>query len=1777
MTTQSALASLDAWIANPGGNYGNGAGPRLQVGYADFSGTLGSNRVLLAIPLTGAGGALNGVGSPVTQALLELKVRGTNGCFGQGSGPRFWVEELTSAITENSENGECAVSGAGASTGRWPGPSSTTTNRVKYTGTPSAGTWISIDITAMVEAARLAGKAVLYLRLIAADASSGYDETSTARRIAFSSSEVAGSEPKLTVTWNANSAPNAPTVSPAGGDPTPTITNPGTSLTVTVTPSDPDAGDSMTGAKMEVYAPPAGQALATTQAQIDAGTLLPFKTVTWTQTAAPFPATKDLQATGLTGNAEYVYRCQTRDKGNGSSDQATWAWGAWCGLQRIVTNAVPGAIANLTVPTDTLTPGMTGALSDTDPGATINRVRLIVERPNGDGTFTTMLDSWFSGSGVTGGTSFLATYNGSPLNWGTQYRVTGQIEDNKGQAGPLLSSPIYWTPVQVLGPDNMSPRTTASKVNTRSPTLTIAHSSAFDQYELEVANAADGAGGLAADVGVTSIASTASAAIAWPGASPLPWAARPSWRAKVRITATANWTEWSPWFPFAVNALPETGVFYVKDQLGNWVLLSTLTAKIAASITPELKFEFTDPDEAAYGEVPKWRDIEIRKASDNSLVARVVRRMYAIEDETRAAWLHPFDQPGALTPTNSGWTAGTAAALSYDAAQKAVGTHSLKVALTSLATATVSTQAGPATVLGSLYTDLSGVTTMKVRTRCSALPAGAAVEIEFIFSGNNANYARFVVTPSGAAAWEQKTLTKASPSSSGGTVNWAQVSAINVRVSHAAGSNQSFDVWLDDLYADLYTSGQTYKLKGRYADPNTEDAWGAQSHADQYALLKTSTPPVVTQSGSISSSDPTPDIAWSVTGDQTFRRVLIEELPGYRDLVRYTPGCVAYWRFGETSGTTAVDQIAARNGTYTGGYTLNQPGALTPADPDPGVAFNGSTGYVTVPYAAALHPGNVWTIEGSIKRAANGTIQTLYSAGADDVEILLGASNDIQVWKQGTILVWRSAENVITDTNWHHLIVRRPGSRLLRVQLDGVDLAEATSSMVVAKDSFERTVSNGWGTSDLGGAWTIGAGSAGQYSVDGARAVLILPDNSTYRIALQSMAPVLDQEFSGSFSLSALPGANSANVYPLCRYVDASNHYRFRTGVVPSTGAVSVWIERVVMAGGTTLASNTLTGVVYTVGQRMRWRARVAGSYPTRLQYRLWVEGTAEPSTWLVDTTDSDMALQVAGRVGLTFYDQSVGSTLTWTFDDLAVADLAPDKVLAYDRFERWVGYAAVDSFNRSVADGWGSTDVVGSQAWTLVGTAGDFDVAGGVGTMIVPGNTSRRTEMRGLSLADTELLASVSADQLPVGGTLFLNLWSRHDGAADSRRYWVYAAVTSAGVIQAALSKRVASVDTTLATDSNLGTYTPNSRIRIRFRVQGTALSLKIWLDTAPEPSAWTLTATDSDVTAAGNPAFHVYAGGTATVSVSWDEITVRDLSTGGFGSPEVGAAWTQASSWRYSVGRGKASLEVAANGWNEFNIPLPSNDHEVLASLAPARVPTGGNIITGFQLRRNSANGDRYTCRIDLSTSGTISVGFERAGSAGYLYFGSVGTGLTFAAGTKIWVRARIAGSTLYAKVWLDGTTEPSTWTTTGSNTSYATGDSVGAWLNPAAGLTGGDFILDFDSYTVLDPNPTAFVANASAAINLGRRVTSNDRYLNGSLDEWALYSRSLTDAEQVSHYEARLRDTAPTEVIDTGEEATTATTYRVPAGLLGYAKAYRATVEVTNADGLTGSVVL
>lgn len=87
----------------------------------------------------------------------------------------------------------------------------------------------------------------------------------------------------------------------------------------------------------------------------------------------------------------------------------------------------------------------------------------------------------------------------------------------------------------------------------------------------------------------------------------------------------------------------------------------------------------------------------------------------------------------------------------------------------------------------------------------------------------------------------------------------------------------------------------------------------------------------------------------------------------YTTSVSGTATLVSYWRLDEAMGATvAADSKDGNAGKYNGGVTLGVTGLLH-GDSDPAAQLDGTSGYVSVPFAAALNPSPKFTLEMLVK------------------------------------------------------------------------------------------------------------------------------------------------------------------------------------------------------------------------------------------------------------------------------------------------------------------------------------------------------------------------------------------------------------------------------------------------------------------------------------------------------------------------------------------------------------------------------------------------------------------------------------------------------------------------------------------------------------------------------------------------------------------------------------------------------------------------------------------
>jgi hypothetical protein len=174
----------------------------------------------------------------------------------------------------------------------------------------------------------------------------------------------------------------------------------------------------------------------------------------------------------------------------------------------------------------------------------------------------------------------------------------------------------------------------------------------------------------------------------------------------------------------------------------------------------------------------------------------------------------------------------------------------------------------------------------------------------------------------------------------------------------------------------------------------------------------------------------------------------------------------------------------------------------------------------------------------------------------------------------------------------------------------------------------------------------------------------------------------------------------------------------------------------------------------------------------------------------------------------------------------------------------------ASDAFGRSATDSWSSPDI--GPAYTLVGTAADFDVAAGVGTMTLPTTNAAHLALLAAAHADSDIYVDIATSATATGQSLYGGLVSR---CVDNNNFYTARLEFSTSqVIFLNVRKRVAGAETQLASFTVPLTHVAGTFYRVRLQTAGSLVRAKCWLTTGPEPARWQTSAADTDLTAAAN-----------------------------------------------------------------------------------------------------------------------------------------------------------------------------------------------------------------------------------------------------------------------------------------------------------------------------------
>ncbi len=215
-----------------------------------------------------------------------------------------------------------------------------------------------------------------------------------------------------------------------------------------------------------------------------------------------------------------------------------------------------------------------------------------------------------------------------------------------------------------------------------------------------------------------------------------------------------------------------------------------------------------------------------------------------------------------------------------------------------------------------------------------------------------------------------------------------------------------------------------------------------------------------------------------------------------------------------------------------------------------------------------------------------------------------------------------------------------------------VSVAPPGQAATFAADTFGRSVSDGWGSADIGGEWSLGGGSQ-NFAVDGSAGLLTVPAAGRSASAYLSAVSELDQDLVFTWEPGAIADGGGTYLNVAVRG-DASNAYRAKL-LVRADGTARIQLVRVINGGQSLLATTELDGLTVAAGSALRVRVLAVGAAPTQLAAKVWPVGAEEPD-WSVVATDATAALQQPGGLGLFVYvsGSATNAPITYRIDDLA-------------------------------------------------------------------------------------------------------------------------------------------------------------------------------------------------------------------------------------------------------------------------------------------------------------------------------------------------------------------------------------------------------------------------------------------------------------------------------------------------------------------------------------------
>lgn len=444
------------------------------------------------------------------------------------------------------------------------------------------------------------------------------------------------------------------------------------------------------------------------------------------------------------------------------------------------------------------------------------------------------------------------------------------------------------------------------------------------------------------------------------------------------------------------------------------------------------------------------------------------------------------------------------------------------------------------------------------------------------------------------------------------------------------------------------------------------------------------------------------------------------------------------------------------------------------------------------------------------------------------------------------------------------------------------------------------------------------------------------------------------------------------------------------------------------------------------------------------------------------------------------------------------------------------------DTFGRNVTADWGTTD--SGQAWAVGGSAANHTVANGVGRQSNDTVGGLRSAVLDVGSLDVDYTIDVS---LPVANaaTAAITQWACARWLDGNNHYIARLDLSPGGSMSLGLHKRVAGALTNLFPQTTVAAiHAANDWWRIRFQVVGASLRAKAWIPASQtEPAEWQVSVVDTDLTTGTSIGLlsRLEGGNTNTlpVVVSWDLLAVLPTAltsdsfnravTADWGAATSGPVWGigggLVSDFNVVSGVGRMAL-TNVNDLHHIYLDVGSPNFDMQAQVNVSFLPTGGPVSVRLSGRVSDSN-NYYETQLLIDTAGATALTIRRRiDSIGAQVPGSVTASAgTHAAGNTWLLRFSGSGTTLRAKAWKTGTTEPG-WLLIATDSLLTTGNSAGCQARRETGSTNGAAGVDWDNVSAAAVDAT--IASSTAYTDAGPRVlgwTFNNTTLGSLTLDW------------------------------------------------------------------------